>query len=215
MDLTTTVLKRAAQIPEAVAIEDGERRLSYRQLVAASAGVAAGLRGAEAAGRWVAARWALRGVLGRYLGEPPEAIALEAGEHGKPHLADAPERLRFNLSHSGSRALVAVCRDREVGVDIERIEPRRDLLALAERSLDPAAAARVRDAAPADRTDVFYAAWAAHEARLKCLGTGLGTPAGDDPVAVTAISLGADYAAALALGGGGVPTPRFYSLPPG
>lgn len=127
----------------------------------------------DAAGRWVASRWALRGVLSRYLDEPAPKIALELGENDKPQLADRSSGLRFNLSHSSDLALVAVALDREVGVDVEEIEPARDLLALAERALAPEAVAEIRAAAPADQPLAFYRAWTRHEARLKCLGIGL------------------------------------------
>jgi len=56
--------------------------------------------------RWVAARWALRGVLARYLECGPAEIELRLGERGKPLLADPGSALRFNLSHSDDLALV-------------------------------------------------------------------------------------------------------------
>ncbi|HEX5984546.1 MAG TPA: hypothetical protein VFY69_10100, partial [Solirubrobacterales bacterium] len=59
----------------------------------------------EARLRWVAARWALRGVLSRYLDLEPTEIELARGEHGKPRLAEDGGRLEFNLSHSGPAAL--------------------------------------------------------------------------------------------------------------
>jgi 4'-phosphopantetheinyl transferase len=123
--------------------------------------------------RWVAARWALRQVLEGYLGEPAAAIELELGDNGKPRLLNG-NGFEFNLSHSNGLALVAVAEGREVGVDVELIEPGCDLVALAERALDPDDAAAVRAASERERAAVFYAAWTRHEARLKCLGTGLG-----------------------------------------
>ena len=123
--------------------------------------------------RWVAARWALRRVLEGYLGEPAAEIELELGDDGKPRLRNR-DGIEFNLSHSNGLALVAVAEGREVGVDVELIEPGRDLVALAERALGPDDAAAVRAASDAERPTVFYAAWTRHEARLKCLGTGLG-----------------------------------------
>jgi 4'-phosphopantetheinyl transferase len=153
----------------------------------------------QPARRWVAARWALRRVLGQYLDLPAEAIELEAGEHGKPRLGDraGPE---FNLSHSEGLALVAVA-EREVGVDVEAIRPGRDLLALAERTLEPDDCDAIRGAAPLRRPAVFYAAWARHEARLKCLGTGLGAPDPSAEVAIETIEVGPRFAAAVAVAG--------------
>jgi len=157
---------------------------------------------------------ALRLVLARYLGEAPEAIALARGERGKPRLAKAPERLAFNLSHSGELTLVAVTRGREVGVDVEREEPERDLVALAERALAPEDAAAVQAAAEGERTSVFYALWTRHEARLKCLGVGFGKAVWPSPpLAVQAIPADPGYAAAVAVTGDPVPA-RFWTLDP-
>lgn len=120
-------------------------------------------------------REALRRVLARYLDEVPGEIELAVDRRGKPRLAD--ERLHFNLSHCGALALIAVCRDREVGVDVERIRPKREA--------------------------AFYRRWARHEARVKCLGIGLGSPppSGSPPVAVEALEVGPGHAAAVAVAG--------------
>jgi len=145
----------------------------------------------------------LRRVLARYLDEAPEEIALTRGERGKPCLATEPERLGFNLSHSGELTLVAVSHGREVGVDVERAKPGRDLVALAARALAPEDAATVRAAAAAERTRVFYELWTRHEARLKCLGVGLaGEPTWPPPpIAVESLPIDPGYAAAVAVTG--------------
>jgi 4'-phosphopantetheinyl transferase len=164
--------------------------------------------------RWVASRWALRLVLARHLGQEPAAIGLARGEHGKPRLALEPERLEFNLSHSEGIALVAVSRGRAVGVDVERVGAERDPLALAERALDPEDAAAVRSARPERRAAVFHERWARHEARLKCLGTGLGAAREEAPVAVARLELGPGYAGAVAIAGDELPPLRCWTLAP-
>lgn len=155
----------------------------------------------------VAADEALARVLALYLGADPDAIELVRGEHGKPRLAIEPERLAFNLSHSEGLALVAVSRGREVGVDVEREKPERDLVALAERALSPEDAAAVRDAVGEERAQRFYRLWARHEARLKCLGVGFGgPPAWPSPqITVESLPIEPGYAAAVAVTGGAVP----------
>jgi len=153
----------------------------------------------EPARRWVAARWALRRALARYLDQPAAAIELEAGGRGKPRLTSGAEWLQFNLSHSAGLALVAVTQGRPVGVDVEIVEPREDLVGLAERGLPPEEAAAVRSAAPAEQATAFYAAWVRHEARSKCLGTGIGSPAPPAAVAIASIEAGPGYAAAVAV----------------
>jgi 4'-phosphopantetheinyl transferase len=153
--------------------------------------------------RWVASRWLLRGVLARYLGQPPADIGLEAGKHGKPRLAEPAAGLAFNLSHSENVALLAVVAGREVGVDVERITAERDPVALAEKGLGPEGAAAVRAAPESERARVFHRRWAEHEARLKCLGVGLG---GEEPqdtggLTVQQLDLGPDFAASVAVSG--------------
>lgn len=149
----------------------------------------------------------LRRVLALYLDQSAEAIEVTRGEHGKPRLAAEPPPLAFNLSHSGALALVAVARDREVGVDVERVKPERDLVAVAERALAPAAAAAVREAAEPERARLFYELWTQHEARLKCLGVGLAERPTwpPPPVAVQALPIDPGFAAAIAMVGHAVP----------
>lgn len=149
-----------------------------------------------------AARAALGELLAAYLGTeaPPE---LSAAANGKPRLEDSPERLSFNLSHSGGLAVVAIAPgDAEVGVDVERVRPRRDLVRLARRWLPEEDAATVAAAAPEEREAAFYAAWTRHEARVKCTGAGLSGPVPGPEVEVFQLDPGDGYAAAVAIRGG-------------
>jgi 4'-phosphopantetheinyl transferase len=148
-----------------------------------------------------AARAALRTILAGYLGEPEPDLA--PGPNGKPGLAKAAERLSFNLSHSGGLALVAVVPgDAEVGVDVERLRPRRDLARLARRWLPADDAAAVAAAPAAEREAAFYAAWTRHEARVKCTGAGLAGPAPGPEVEALQLDAGDGYAAAVAVRAG-------------
>jgi hypothetical protein len=161
------------------------------------------------------ARRALGAILAEYLGfevlardeagrgdagRSATTIELRADENGKPRLAARPERLSFNLSHAGGLALVAIAPGgAEVGVDVERLRPRRDLLRLAERRLPAADAAAVAAAGEASRERVFYAAWTRHEARVKCTGAGVFGPEPGPEVVAWPLEIDAGYAAAIAL----------------
>lgn len=169
----------------------------------------------EARVRWVTARWALRMVLSRYLEQEPAEIKLGRGKHGKPCLAEEPERLEFNLSHSAAIALIGVCDNRAVGADIEKIEMRGDLTELAERAMEPVDAAAVRAESGAARVSAFHERWACHEATLKCLGHGLSAPRGSAPVAVQSLQVDPGYAAAVAVTGEELPPLRCWTLGPG
>jgi 4'-phosphopantetheinyl transferase len=150
-----------------------------------------------------AARAALGELLAEYLGtaEPPE-LSIDGG--GKPRPATAP--ISFNLSHSGELALIAIAAAGvEVGVDVERLRPRRDVARLAARWLPAADAEAVAAAGDAvagqgddPREAVFYAAWTRHEARVKCTGAGLSGPPPPDTVVAHQIEVDPGYAAAVA-----------------
>lgn len=120
--------------------------------------------------RWGAARGILREVLGRALGRPPDQVRFGYGSHGKPHLPD--ERLLFNISHSGSLAVIALATV-EVGVDVELPRKRRSD-AIARRFYTPGEIERLFAEADADRrADAFFRLWTCKEAFLKVTGEGL------------------------------------------
>ena len=109
---------------------------------------------------------------------------------------------------------MAVALDREVGIDVERIDPNRDVLKLAPRALSPEDAGAVAAAAPEERSTLFHRAWARREAVAKCLGVGLaGHPVEqslrDENLSFTALDFGPGYAGALALAGEMPPLRRF------
>jgi 4'-phosphopantetheinyl transferase len=132
---------------------------------------AARYRSAALAQSYRRGRAALRQVLACYAGPPPRSLALEYGQFGKPSLRG--HALHFNLSHSGSRALIGVSRA-PLGVDLEWTgQPGLvidELLPLvcnaAEEDVLLAMPERQRRAA-------FFQLWTQKEAYCKALGVGL------------------------------------------
>jgi 4'-phosphopantetheinyl transferase len=119
-------------------------------------------------GPWTVARGALRELLGARLGLAPADVRLAAGPHGKPEVAGSP--LRFNVSHTGSLALIALATGFEVGVDVERLDRRSSAIS---RTLTPAEAAAL-DAGGGDRHVELLRVWCRKEALAKAIGGGLG-----------------------------------------
>ena len=120
----------------------------------------------------------LRQTLSRYLQTDAGSIRYRYGEHGKPHLVDDDERpLQFSLSHSGNRLLVAVCRDGEIGVDIELIQEGSNPLQLARHFMtgdEVMQLSGIKD--PATQREFFFTLWTRKEAYVKSLGKGLFHP---------------------------------------
>ena len=143
--------------------------------------------------RYLKAHGALRAVLRKVTSARLE-FALR--EKGKPYLPLAPE-VRFNLSRSHDRALIAVSTEVDVGVDIERIRPIVNYAAVAERFFPP------DEAAPFDEVD-FFRRWTRIEALLKARGVGLyGIGAAlDGDWTVQEVDAGEGYAGAVAGAGG-------------
>ncbi len=128
--------------------------------------------------RFVAARGLLRRILADYLDLVPNAIRFAYGPYGKPALAGdlALSGLRFNLSHADDIALCAVTRDREVGVDIERLRTDLDAAALAKQFFSHWEIAALRALPPALQDAAFFACWTRKEAYIKARGEGLSLP---------------------------------------
>jgi 4'-phosphopantetheinyl transferase len=191
-------------------LDEGETPIEM--LPAADRERALALRSGSVRSRWVAARWGLLRILGRYTGRAPIEVQLTSGEFGKPALAEAGAPLRFSLSHSGAAALVALASRTEVGVDLEQIVERDDLVALAERGIGPTAAAAVEQAPAARRRRSFYAEWVRHEAAAKCAGVGLSQPLPDVPMSTVNLDVGDDWAAAVAVASPRPPQVRLFEL---
>jgi 4'-phosphopantetheinyl transferase len=89
---------------------------------------------------------------------------------GKPWVAGGPH---FNLSHSGGLALIAVCEDGVVGVDLEAERRLRNPDGLARRMCSPRELERVN--ASSDLNAALLGLWVRKEAVAKAEGGGLAT----------------------------------------
>jgi 4'-phosphopantetheinyl transferase len=156
----------------AVPLEPCERHAASRTLSDSERGFAARLRvGAEA---WAAARVALRRILGRYLALAPMQVALETGPNGKPRLAPGGSLdLRFNLSHSGELALIAVRPGLEVGVDVERRRSDVDGVAVSRHALGQHDHEVLAALGGEQSGEGFFRSWVRREALAKATGRGI------------------------------------------
>jgi 4'-phosphopantetheinyl transferase len=121
------------------------------------------------------AKGATRQILAHYLNANPRALIFDRGSFGKPSLRSG--ELRFNLSHSGEFALLAVAKECEVGVDIEEVREIKEMAMLAERNFSPGESKKLRAVLDsAMRGAAFFNCWTRKEAFIKALGAGLSHP---------------------------------------
>ena len=82
--------------------------------------------------RFVIAHDATRRILSHTTGVHPRSLVIAHTPMGKPllDLAGAPH---FNLAHSAGRAVLAVCADHPIGIDLEAPRERANIDAIAAR----------------------------------------------------------------------------------
>jgi 4'-phosphopantetheinyl transferase len=127
---------------------------------------------------FIVARAALRAILTRYLKVDPRQISLDHNIFGKPRLTGHmcyPD-LRFNLAHSSGLALYVIANSREVGVDLERIEPEFATMGIARSLFAPEEVAALSSLSNEDFLAGFYRCWTRKEAYVKAKGLGLSLP---------------------------------------
>lgn len=120
--------------------------------------------------RFIRARAQLRALLARYLEDDPTEIIFAQGAEGKLKLEGS--NLKFNLSHSGDLALIAVS-PHEVGVDLEYVRPLAEQWEIARLFFTEQEAAELRALPEAEKTWAFYRCWTRKEALLKGWGCGI------------------------------------------
>ena len=126
--------------------------------------------------QYIIAHGLTRMLLGELVGADSNALEFDRGPKGKPYLggAFADRGIQFNMTHTSHLTLIAVTRNREVGVDVERIRENLQWEKLARRYFSPLEYERYSTLPQAVRLRTFFTCWTRKEAVLKAIGTGLG-----------------------------------------
>jgi 4'-phosphopantetheinyl transferase len=125
-----------------------------------------------------ATRALLRVILSRYVGLEPADLVFRYSEKEKPSLDSqtSHDLVEFNVSHSGTAALLAFARGRALGVDIEIIREDFDPAALAHRFFSSHEQSQLAMVDPPEKYSAFFRCWTRKEAYIKAVGTGLSLP---------------------------------------
>lgn len=136
----------------------------------------------------------VRRMLARIAGAAPESFGFVAGEHGRPEIS-APElarTLRFNLSHTRGLVACAVTRAADIGVDVEYVERKVEVMSVANHVFSPVEVDGLLALSGEAQRERFFELWTLKEAYIKAIGKGLSAPlraitfdpAGPDPVSI-------------------------------
>jgi len=163
--LSVSIAKAGWLGPASVVLDRNEREAAGRFLFA------------EDRDAYIAAHTLLRLELGRLLQRPPESLAFQASATGKPFIANADSRLRFNLSHTRGCVAIAVSWAREVGVDVEARSRLKDTVPedVAASFFSPHEKRWLAEP-EGDRSTRFLRIWTRKEAIAKAAGEGLALP---------------------------------------
>jgi 4'-phosphopantetheinyl transferase len=119
-------------------------------------------------------RYALRKILSLYLDADPKKISFNVNENQKPFIEVSINngKFSFNLSHSDSLAVLAVCRDNNVGVDVEKINAFVSIDGFEKLFFSDKEILSV-NVDGRFKVNEFYKVWTRKEALLKAVGVGL------------------------------------------
>ncbi|BAZ03959.1 4'-phosphopantetheinyl transferase HetI [Calothrix sp. NIES-3974] len=125
--------------------------------------------------RFTAGRGILRTILSQYLNVTPGEVEFSYEEFGKPVLSEkfSDRKIWFNLSHCQGLALLAVCQNRPIGIDLEYVRPVSDVLSLAQQFFSTNEYAVMRSLSPYQKQEIFFRYWTCKEAYLKATGAGI------------------------------------------
>jgi 4'-phosphopantetheinyl transferase len=125
--------------------------------------------------RFIAARGLLRFMLSHYLQISPADVEFSYSSRGKPRLSSRYQDsgFQFNLAHSEDEALMAIGRVGELGVDIERIRPLKDMDHLVERFFSSRENELFQKLGAHEKPVAFFNLWTRKEALLKATGEGI------------------------------------------
>ena len=133
------------------------------------------MQGMQGAGARAQAHEALRHLLSQCLGVAPQQVPLVFRPGRAPAVAGRWQGLGLSVSMSYALGMAAIglCAGACLGIDLAVVAPLPDWEPVAQCYLGAQVARQLALASPAQRDQCFARAWAAMEARSKCLGMGL------------------------------------------
>jgi 4'-phosphopantetheinyl transferase len=125
--------------------------------------------------QYVISHGKLRTILASYMDIAPEKIPFAVEASGKPYsIADGrPHEIKFNLSHSENKMVVAVGYYENMGVDIEVWDSKVDFLAVANECFAEAEKSYWQALPIDEKTATFYQLWTRKESFAKAVGSGI------------------------------------------
>jgi 4'-phosphopantetheinyl transferase len=120
----------------------------------------------------------LRWVLSQYLNMQPQQIEFDTNQYGKPSVKGC-NKLFFNLSHTNGVSVIALSKNKTIGIDVEKINPKIEVNSIADNFFHPNEVKQLNQLSQNERPSAFYKIWTLKEAYIKAKGMGLSIPLRD------------------------------------
>jgi len=117
----------------------------------------------------------LRVLIANYRNFRPNEINFYYNEFGKPFISPDSDgnNLSFNSSHSNNIAVFVFSRNREVGIDVEKVKEMKDMEGVVDLCFSESEKKWFSKLSSDKKEEIFYKVWAGKEAYIKAIGKGL------------------------------------------
>jgi len=124
---------------------------------------------------FIASHGFMHSVLAYYIDCAAKDIEFSHGEFGKPSLIPAqnPNKIQFNLSHSNNLAMLAICKNKSVGIDVEYAERKTDWMGVSKRFFTEDEQQKLFSLKVNEQKNAFFQIWTRKEAHMKVTAKGL------------------------------------------
>jgi len=124
---------------------------------------------------FIASHGFLHSVLAYYIDCDADEIEFTQGEFGKPSLIQQqnPHNIQFNLSHSNNIAMLAVCKQHSLGIDVEYAERKTDWAGISKRFFTKNEQQQLFSLKEDEQKKAFFQIWTRKEAHMKVTAKGL------------------------------------------
>jgi len=140
--------------------------------------------------QYLVSRALVRLALSHHSGQAPKSLSFTRDAHGRPWLAAPHDALGlyFSLSHTDGLVAVAVSHTRQIGLDVEDLHRRTNVMGIAQTYFAASEWAALNQLAGDAQRARFFDLWTVKEAYIKACGKGLRMPLDQFAVAVTPTS---------------------------
>lgn len=126
--------------------------------------------------QYLMTRALVRTTLSRYADVEPENWRFSKNQYGKPAINSPKSELFFNLSNTETLIACAVCKQQDIGFDIETMQHKSSTVEIAKRFFSKQEVEALLEVKQEQQRQRFFQYWTLKEAFIKAKGMGLYLP---------------------------------------